>query len=175
LASSIADTSFIIDWVRYSKNKYLFKIFDLVYIPESVLAEIRSERTLIWISEGLEEGKLAVFPELPDISREALDLVARSRRFPVRPVDYPEAFCLVVGKRFNLVVLSENGGVLALRSYDPEYYGVEVWRAIDVLYKLWRLNYVNSFKEELELYQQETRRAYSRRDLIRYGDISENK
>jgi hypothetical protein len=172
LANAIADTSFIIDWVRYSKNKSIFKIFDLIYIPESVLAEIKSERTLIWISESLEEGKLAIFPELPDISREALDLVAKSRRFPVRPVDYPEAFCLVVGKRFNLIVLTENGGALALRSYDPEYHDVVVWRAIDVLYKLWRLNYVNSFKEELELYQRETKRIYPKQDLIRYGDIS---
>jgi hypothetical protein len=172
LANAIADTSFIIDWVRYSKSKSIFKIFDLIYIPESVLAEIKSERTLIWISESLEEGKLAIFPELPDISREALDLVAKSRRFPVRPVDYPEAFCLVVGKRFNLIVLTENGGALALRSYDPEYHDVVVWRAIDVLYKLWRLNYVNSFKEELELYQRETKRIYPKQDLIRYGDIS---
>jgi len=172
LANAIADTSFIIDWVRYSKSKSIFKIFDLIYIPESVLAEIKSERTLIWISESLEEGKLAIFPELPDISREALDLVAKSRRFPVRPVDYPEAFCLVVGKRFNLIVLTENGGALALRSYDPEYHDVVVWRAIDVLYKLWRLNYVNSFKEELELYQRETKRIYPKKDLIRYGDIS---
>jgi len=174
LANAIADTSFIIDWVRYSKSKSIFKIFDLIYIPESVLAEIKSERTLIWISESLEEGKLAIFPELPDISREALDLVAKSRRFPVRPVDYPEAFCLVVGKRFNLIVLTENGGALALRSYDPEYHDVVVWRAIDVLYKLWRLNYVNSFKEELELYQRETKRIYPKQDLIRYGDISED-
>jgi hypothetical protein len=172
LANAIADTSFIIDWVRYSKSKSIFKIFDLIYIPESVLAEIKSEHTLIWISESLEEGKLAIFPELPDISREALDLVAKSRRFPVRPVDYPEAFCLVVGKRFNLIVLTENGGALALRSYDPEYHDVVVWRAIDVLYKLWRLNYVNSFKEELELYQRETKRIYPKQDLIRYGDIS---
>ena len=172
MANAIADTSFIIDWVRYSKSKSIFKIFDLIYIPESVLAEIKSERTLIWISESLEEGKLAIFPELPDISREALDLVAKSRRFPVRPVDYPEAFCLVVGKRFNLIVLTENGGALALRSYDPEYHDVVVWRAIDVLYKLWRLNYVNSFKEELELYQRETKRIYPKQDLIRYGDIS---
>ena len=172
MANAIADTSFIIDWVRYSKSKSIFKIFDLIYIPESVLAEIKSERTLIWISESLEEGKLAIFPELPDISREALDLVAKSRRFPVRPVDYPEAFCLVVGKRFNLIVLTENGGALALRSYDPEYHDVVVWRAIDVLYKLWRLNYVNSFKEELELYQRETKRIYPKKDLIRYGDIS---
>ncbi|MCC6034085.1 MAG: hypothetical protein LM567_01095 [Desulfurococcaceae archaeon] len=174
MANAIADTSFIIDWVRYSKSKSIFKIFDLIYIPESVLAEIKSERTLIWISESLEEGKLAIFPELPDISREALDLVAKSRRFPVRPVDYPEAFCLVVGKRFNLIVLTENGGALALRSYDPEYHDVVVWRAIDVLYKLWRLNYVNSFKEELELYQRETKRIYPKQDLIRYGDISED-
>jgi hypothetical protein len=169
LASAIADTSFIIDWVKYSRSKLLFKAFHVVYMPESVLAEVRSEGSLTWISEGLEEGGLAIFPELPDVSREALNLVARSRRLPIRPVDYPEAFCLVAGRRLNLVVLTENGGAIALRDYDPEYSNVEVWEGIDVLYKLWKSKYVNSFKDELELYQRETKRIYSRRDLARYG------
>jgi len=169
LADAIADTSFVVDWVRYSKSELLFKVFNVVYMPESVLAEIKSERSLIWISKGLERGVLAVLPELPDISREALNLVAKSRRLPVRPVDYPEAFCMVVGKRLNLVVLTENGGAVALRDYDPEYSGVEVWRGIDVLYALWRFGHINSFKDELELYQQETKRTYSRRDLAKYG------
>jgi hypothetical protein len=170
LVNAVADTSFLIDWIRYSKSKLIFKIFDVIYIPESVLAEIRSERSLLWIAEGLEKGGLAVFPELPDISREALNLVSKSRRLPVRPVDYPEAFCLVVGKRLDLVVLTENGGAIALKSYDPEYSSVIVWRGIDVLHALWRAGYVNSFKDELELYQQETKHIYSRRDLAKYGD-----
>jgi len=170
LVNAITDTSFLIDWIRYSKSKLIFKIFSIIYIPENVLNEIRSERTLIWISEGLEEGSLAIFPELPDISREALELVARSRRVPIRPVDYPEAFCLVVGRRLNFIVLTENGGAIALKSYDPEYSGVEVLRGIDVIYRLWRLNYLNSFKDELELYQRETKHIYSRKDLVRYSD-----
>jgi len=175
LADAIADTSFIIDWVRYSKSELLFKVFDVVYIPESVLAEIRSESSLLWISKGLEEGRLAILPDLPDVSREALNLVARSRRFPVRPVDYPEAFCMVVGKRLGLAVLTENGGAVALRDYDPDYSDVEVWRGIDVLYALWRSGHVNSFKDELELYQQETKRTYSERDLAKYGEVHEDR
>ncbi len=175
MADAIADTSFIIDWVRYSKSELLFKVFDVVYIPESVLAEIRSESSLLWISKGLEEGRLAILPDLPDVSREALNLVARSRRFPVRPVDYPEAFCMVVGKRLGLAVLTENGGAVALRDYDPDYSDVEVWRGIDVLYALWRSGHVNSFKDELELYQQETKRTYSERDLAKYGEVHEDR
>jgi len=69
LVDAIADTSFIIDWVRYSKNKLLFKllfkVFDAVYVPESVLAEIRSEGSLLWISKGLEGGKLAILLSYP--------------------------------------------------------------------------------------------------------------
>jgi hypothetical protein len=76
---------------------------------------------------------------------------------------------LVAGRRLNLVVLTENGGAIALRDYDPEYSNVEVWEGIDVLYKLWRANCINSFKDELELYQRETKRIYPRRDLARYG------
>uniref|UniRef100_A0A7C5UXG9 DNA-binding protein n=1 Tax=Ignisphaera aggregans TaxID=334771 RepID=A0A7C5UXG9_9CREN len=170
MVSAIVDTSFLIDWIKYSKSRFIFKLFDVIYIPESVLAEIRSERSLLWIAESLEKGELAILPELPDISREALNIVARSRRLPIRPVDYPEAFCLVAGKRLGLVVLTENGGAIALRSYDPEYSSVEIWRGIDILYKLWKFGYINSFKDELELYQQETKHIYSRRDLAKYGD-----
>lgn len=170
MVNAIADTSFLIDWIRYSKSKLIFKLFNVIYIPENVLNEVKSERALIWVSEGLEEGNLAIFPELPEISREALDLVVRSRRVPVRPVDYPEAFCLVVGRRLNFTVLTENGGAIALKNYDPEYSEVEVLRGIDIIYRLWRLNHLNSFKDELELYQRETKHIYSRKDLIKYSD-----
>ncbi|MCC6030583.1 MAG: DNA-binding protein [Desulfurococcales archaeon] len=170
MASAIADTSFLIDWIRYSKSRLIFRLFEVIYIPESVLTEIRSERSLTWIAEGLEEGGLAIFPELPDISREALNLVARSRRLPIRPVDYPEAFCLVAGRRLDLTVLTENGGAIALASYDPEYSNVKILRGIDILYLLWRSGLINSFKDELEIYQQETKHIYSRRDLDRYRE-----
>jgi hypothetical protein len=169
-ASAVADTSFLIDWARYSRSKLLFKLFGVVFIPESVLAELRSERTLTWVAQGLEEGKLAVLPELPDASREALQLVARSRRLPVRPVDYPEAYCLVVGRELGYAVLTENGGALAVRDYDPSFASVEVLRALDILYRLWKLGRVESFRRELELYERETKRLYTARDLARYGD-----
>ncbi|MGC9171138.1 MAG: DNA-binding protein, partial [Thermoproteus sp.] len=34
MTDAIADTSFLIDWARYSKRDYLWRLFDLVYIPE---------------------------------------------------------------------------------------------------------------------------------------------
>ena len=170
MVGAVADTPFIIDWVRYSKSRLIFRIFDVVYIPESVLNEIRSESTLLWIAEGLESGGLAILPEIPDLSREALNIVARSRRLPIRPVDYPEAFCLATGKRFGFTVLTENGGAVAFRDVDPEYRDVVVRRAIDVLFALWRAGHIHSFREELDRYQQETKRIYSRRDVAKYGE-----
>jgi hypothetical protein len=169
-ANAVADASFLIDWARYSRSKLLFKLFEVVFIPESVLAELRGEKTLTWVAQGLEEGKLAVLPELPDASREALQLVSRSRRLPVRAVDYPEAYCMVIGRDLGYTVLTENGGALAVRDYDPAFAGVEVLRALDVLYRLWRLGHLESFKEELKLYERETKRLYTARDLAKYGD-----
>ena len=169
-ASAVTDASFLIDWARYSKSGLLFKLFDVVFVPESVLAELRSGRTLVWVAQGLEEGRLAVLPELPDASREALRLVAKSRRLPVRPVDYPEAYCLIIGRELGYAVLTENGGALAVKDYDPSFAGVEVLRALDVLYRLWKLGYLESFRAELELYERETKRLYTARDLAKYGD-----
>ena len=169
-ANAIADTSFLIDWVRYTNSKLLFRLFDVVFLPESVLAELRSERTLAWVAQGLEEGGLAVLPELPDASREALQLVAKSRRLPVRSVDYPEAYCLVVGRELGYAVLTENGGALAVKDYDSSFAGIEVLRALDVIYRLWKLGHLESFRRELELYERETKRLYTAKDLAKYGD-----
>jgi|ECHnycMinimDraft_1075156.scaffolds.fasta_scaffold00237_2 hypothetical protein len=49
----IVDTSFIMDWLRYEKNNLVFKLFGLLHLPESVLTEVKSERALLRISEGI--------------------------------------------------------------------------------------------------------------------------
>jgi hypothetical protein len=37
---AVADTSFLIDWARYTRRDFLFSIFT-VSIPESVMGEIK--------------------------------------------------------------------------------------------------------------------------------------
>ncbi|MHC1628634.1 MAG: hypothetical protein ACXQTI_07380 [Candidatus Nezhaarchaeales archaeon] len=49
---AIADTCFIIDWSTYRRRDEIFKIFDLVLIPEQVLSEVISENTIAWISRA---------------------------------------------------------------------------------------------------------------------------
>jgi predicted nucleic acid-binding protein len=94
---AITDTSFLIDWVKYTRRDLIFKLFELIYIPESVFNEVRSEITLLWIAEGLENNKMAIFPEISELRNEALRLILETRRLPIRPVDFPEAYCVVVG------------------------------------------------------------------------------
>jgi len=169
LTSSIADTSFLVDWVRYSGRDLLFKYYNIVYLTESVLDEIRSEATLQWIASWMVEGRVKVLEETLDVRREALRIVEASRVLPVRSADYPEAVCLVMGRLYNLHVLSENTAIFAVKELIPEYSGVVVLRAIDVLYNLASRGFISDFVEELRRYIRETRHTYSRAILRRYG------
>ncbi|BCS93477.1 hypothetical protein [Metallosphaera javensis (ex Sakai et al. 2022)] len=47
---AIMDTSFLIDWTKYDKRDLLFSCYEIVFITESVLNEIRTEVPLIWVS-----------------------------------------------------------------------------------------------------------------------------
>ncbi|MGC9020673.1 MAG: hypothetical protein ACP5KE_05635 [Candidatus Methanodesulfokora sp.] len=60
--SAVADTSFLIDWARYTKRDLLFSIFK-VSIPESVLGEIKSENTISWVAQKLAEENMYLFTE----------------------------------------------------------------------------------------------------------------
>jgi len=93
---AIADASFIINRARYSRQDLLFKVFDVVWIPEPVLGELRSERSVMWVAEKLAAGAMALFPELPNYRDEALRLMEIGGRYPIRRLDYPEAYCIAV-------------------------------------------------------------------------------
>ena len=51
----------------------------------------------------------------------------------LRRLDMPEAVCLIIGKNFNFVVLTENRGALMMAEALPDLSGVKVWRALEVL------------------------------------------
>ncbi|BDB99119.1 hypothetical protein [Saccharolobus caldissimus] len=68
---AIADTSFIIDWSRFSKKNLLYEIFNFIYLPEPEMKEIKSENTIAWITEGLSMGKMEIFPELSEYALKA--------------------------------------------------------------------------------------------------------
>ena len=168
---AVADTSFLIDWVRYSKRDLIFKLFDLIYLPDSVFNEVRNERTLLWIAQGLENNNLAIYPELPQIREEALRLVYETRRLPIRAVDYPEAYCVVIGKGEGYTVLTENGGAVALVNYYKDYKDVKVMRALEVLIQLHNKGLITDIKYEIEEYSKQTGHKFSSKDLSGYGLI----
>ncbi len=135
-----------------------------MWIPEPVLNEVKSEGTLSWITNKLAEGKFALFPELGNYRDEALRLMELSTRYPVRRLDYPEAYCIAVSSDRGYVVLSENGGAYASQFL---YARARVWRAFEVLAELLRMGLID--KSEFYKYERETLHRFSRRDLERLG------
>ncbi|RLF07296.1 MAG: hypothetical protein DRJ60_02980 [Thermoprotei archaeon] len=79
---AIADTCFIIDWSTYRRRDEIFKIFELVLIPEQVLSEVISENTIAWISHALAMGKFHLYTPTPDILNEADSIVRASYSNP---------------------------------------------------------------------------------------------
>jgi|YelNatPaOPRAMG01_1025707.scaffolds.fasta_scaffold08264_10 predicted nucleic acid-binding protein len=162
--NAFADSSFLIDWARYSKRDLLFAIFSTVWVPEAVLNEIRSERTLSWVTEKMALGVIALFPDLPNHRETALRLMEESSRYPVRRLDYPEAYCIAVASDRGYIVLSENGAAYAAQFL---YARAKVWRALEALLELIRRGLVE--REEVYRYERETLHKFPRRDLERLG------
>ena len=166
----IADTCFLIDWARYRNKDILFKIFDLVFISETVLREIKSDLTISWIASKLAENKLAFYTETDDEIEEARRLVLLSREIPhMISIDLPEALCLVVGRRRNFTVLTENKGAIMATEVFEEYKDVIVWRALEVLLvaHLERMIDIDC-KDPLKHfrgYQEDTLHIFSNKDL----------
>jgi len=168
---AIADTCFLIDWARYRNRDLLFKIFDVVFVSESVLREIKSETTISWIASKLAENKLALYTETEEELEEARKLVEISRRIPHIPsIDLPEALCLSIGRRRNYVVLTENKGAIMAPEFVEGYRDVVVWRALEVLLAAHLVGEVyvdcnNPLKYFIE-YQEDTLHIFSQRDLL---------
>ena len=162
LREAIADTSFLVDWARYSRRDILFRLFDVVHVPESVLRELRLPPAVDWVAEGLAADKMALFTETSDVEEIAREIMAESRQKPVKRVDYPEAVCLAAGLKFGYVVLTENGGAY----FAPRVLGlnVAVWRAFEVIVEAWRRGYVEDVVQELRRYEEETYHLFRRRD-----------
>ena len=159
---AIADSSFLIDWSRYSRREVLTRLFNVVHVPESVLREIQLPPAIDWVAEKLAEGSFTLFTETPDIEAKARELMALSRSKPLKAIDYPEAVCLAAGLRFGYVVLSENGGAY----FAPRVLGlgITVWRAFETIVEAWRRGLLQDLVDELRRYEQEAVHLFRRRD-----------
>jgi hypothetical protein len=159
---AVADTSFLIDWARYTKRDLLFSIFT-VSIPESVMGEIKSENTISWVAQKLAEEKMYLFTETPDLREEAFRIIEISRGYPVKSIDYPEAICMAIGRKYGYIVLSENGG--AYMSQFLYLKDVKVWRAFEVLLELYNRGMIG--KDEFMRYQADTFHEFPKKDMER--------
>ncbi|MGC9104400.1 MAG: DNA-binding protein [Candidatus Methanodesulfokora sp.] len=161
---AIADTCFLIDWASWRRRDVLFRLFKTVFVPELVLREVRSERTIEWIASSLSSGSLSLFTETPDVIALARSLVEKSKFFPIRGVDLPEAICLAVGKMRGYTVITENRGALMAADILEELSGVKVWRSLELIAEVLRRGLIKERKVFAE-YEMDTGHRFPRRDL----------
>ncbi len=131
---AISDTCFPIDWSGYRKRDLLFKLFSTVFVPEEVLNEITSEKTIEWVAGCLAERKLSLYVASPVILEEASKIINKMASLEwARRIELPEAVCLAAGKKHGYVVLTENKGAMQAVEIIQNYSSVKIMRAIDVL------------------------------------------
>jgi len=163
---AIADTCFLIDWSAWRRRDLLFRLFRVVFVPELILREVQSERTILWLSEGLAAGSLALFTETPDVLELAARVVERSRLLPMRGVDLPEAVCLAAGRLRGYTVLTENRGALAAAELLEELSGVRVWRSLELITEGFKRDLLSGSPAEVFAeYEIETGHRFPRREL----------
>ena len=168
---AVADTCFVIDWSYYRRRDVLFEVFSRVLVPENVLREVEDEKTIVWLSKKLASGDMVLFTPLSEDLRKAerLALLVASKPH-LRNIELPEAVCLVVGKRMEAVVLTENRGAWLAASTLDELLGVEVWRALEVLAEALKKGLIKASSREdvvavFNEYSRDTRHVFPTRDL----------
>ncbi len=164
---AIADTCFLIDWAAWRKRDILFSIFKTVFVPESVLKEVKSEGTIEWIANSLSQGFLMLFTETSDVLGMARDLIERSRLIPeMRGIDLPEAICLAAGKLRGYLVLTENRGALMAVDLMDDVSDVIVWRSLELIAEAIRRGIISGDPVDIfRGYEMDTKHRFPREDL----------
>ncbi|MCX8136378.1 hypothetical protein [Pyrobaculum aerophilum] len=78
----------------------------MCYIIEEVLEEVRSDKTVEFVAEGLARGFFAIYPfrrELEPLVREII-IISDPR---IRRLEPPEAYAIAIGYKEGAVVLTE--------------------------------------------------------------------
>ena len=158
------DTCFLIDWSRYRGRRLLEEIFDYVFVAEEVLGEVKTEKTVEYISDLLAKGFLVIYPfksELLPLVRRILEVSISDPRIPV--LDPPEAYAFAIAYREDCVCLTENKGVLRLVEYYDEFREIEVWRSLELIEHLYRKGLIRDLEGELEKYSEDTRHVFPKK------------
>ena len=167
---AVADTCFLIDWARFRHRDLIFKLFKTVFVPETILHEIKSESTVMWVALNLASGNLALYTEVFDEVEEARRITELSRRLPgAISVDLPEALCVTAGKRRGYIVLTENRGAIMFVDLVSDYSDVTIWRSFEVLLALHIKRLVNvdcnNLSKLFREYEEDTKHIFPERDL----------
>ena len=134
-------------------HKYLQDAFDAFYATDA-------EKAL-----GVLLRRAALEKETVKLTcPEATPVMEMSGRYPVRRLDYPEAYCIAVAGDRGYTVLSENGAAYAAQFL---YARARVWRALEVLIELEKRGFID--KSEIYRYEEETKHKFPRRDLQMLG------
>ena len=137
---AIADTCFLVNWLRYRRRNDIFKLYKSLAIPFIVLDELSFHRGLLadWISSR----KVFFIPRINRYDIEALNLVEYSHTKNIPHIDSGEAYCLAVARNRDYDVLTDNIATKFITRDLEEYSIVKVLDSLDILYEL----YGNSIK-----------------------------
>jgi hypothetical protein len=164
MSTAVADTCFLVHWLRFRDRERIFEVFESVAVPVIVLDEM-GVRGRVMLAPWLASRRAFLIPRINDYEVEALRLVEFSRlqRLPI--LDPPEAYCLAVARRRGYAVLTDNKAPRYLVQALSEYSGVRVLDSLDVL----ALIYGSRLAEAVKTYKEDTGLVFSRSRLRAYG------
>ena len=163
---AIADTCFLINWLRYRKRDDIFNIYESIGVPLLVLDELGSRRSLL--VEWIVTGRVFFIPRISKFETEALSIIefAKVRRLP--RIDPAEAYCLSVAKHRGYDILTDNKAIKYIVSEAEEYKGVKVLDSLDMLVVIYG-DIVDELKRAIKEYSEDTGLVFSKMRLREYG------
>jgi len=164
MSTAVADTCFLVHWLRFRERERIFEVFESIAVPVIVLDEMGA-RGRVMLAPWLASRRAFLIPRINDHEVEALRLVefSRSQRLPT--LDPPEAYCLAVAKRRGYAVLTDNKAPKYLAQILKDYSTVKVLDSLDIL----SLIYGDDLAEAVKAYKEDTGLVFSKTRLKTYG------
>jgi len=164
MSTAVADTCFLVHWLRFRDRERIFEVFESIAVPVMVLDEMGA-RGRVMLAPWLASRRAFLIPRINDYEVEALRLVefSRSQRLPT--LDPPEAYCLAVAKRRGYAVLTDNKAPKYLAQILKDYSGVKILDSLDIL----ALIYCDDLAEAVKAYKEDTGLVFSKTRLKTYG------
>jgi len=159
---AIIDSCFIIDWSKYRKKHLIKNLFDLIYIHEENLSQLKSFEAINFTSDLFNSNILRLYPwsmrDEDEYIRLRNELTLNSR---IPSLERPDLLCLIIAKNTNGILLSENTGIHRVTQYHPRYMSVKVWTAIETIenmiyHGILEITNINEFKEYVNEYENDT-------------------